>query len=76
MVAQLLLYGIEVQVVTIPLNAQNEIKKIENIFWMRQLGVKYNTSYHVIVLKIGALSIEILALCRVYRYIAKVKKWM
>ena len=49
MVMQVLLNGVEVWGCTIPLNAWNEIEKIQNMFLRRQLGVKSTTSYQVMV---------------------------
>ena len=47
MVAQVLLYGVEVWGGTIPLNALNEIEKIQKMFLRRQLGVKSTTPNQV-----------------------------
>ena len=53
MVTQVLLYGVEVWGGTISLNAWNEIEKIQNMFFRRQLRVKSTTSNQVMLFEIG-----------------------
>ena len=60
MVTQVLLYGVQVWEGTISLNAWNEFDNIQNMFLRRQLGVKYTTSYQVMILKTSVRPIEIL----------------
>ena len=61
-VVQVLLYGVEVLGGTIIVSARNEIEKIQKMFLCRQLGVKFSTSYPIMLLEIGARPIEILAM--------------
>ena len=73
MVVQVLLHGVEVRGGIISLSAWNEIEKIQNLFLHRQLGVKFSTSYLVILLGTRAPPIEVLAMCIAYKYITNVK---
>ena len=72
----MLLYRVEVWGGTISLGAWNEIEKIQKTFLHRQLGIKSSTSYPNMLLEIGAWSIEVLAMQRVYKYITKVKNML
>ena len=73
MVTQVLLYEVKLWEGTISLHVWDEIEKILKTFLRRQMGVKFTTSYQVMLLETNVGPIEIFVLWRVYRYITKVK---